>query len=176
MVYDAILLVRQERYFEYFYRPQRSWAKVMFLPVSVILSTGGVCLSACWDATSPLGADLPGADTPWSRPPRPDPPGADTPRTRPPGEQTPPWTRTPRSRHHPLLPSRTPRPDPPGSDTPSPGADTRPPRSRHHPPLGVDTTPRGRPPRSRPPQEQTPLGADPPGSRPTREQTPAYGQ
>ena len=38
-----------------YYRPQRSWAKVMFLQASVILSTGGkgVCLSACWDARPP---------------------------------------------------------------------------------------------------------------------------
>ena len=44
----------------------------MFLHVSVILFTGGVCLSACWDRHSweqtlhPLGADTPplGADTP----------------------------------------------------------------------------------------------------------------
>ena len=35
------------------YRPQRSWGKVMFLHVSVILFTGGVCLSACWDTTPP---------------------------------------------------------------------------------------------------------------------------
>ena len=28
-------------------------AKVMFLLVSVILPTGGVCLSACWDITTP---------------------------------------------------------------------------------------------------------------------------
>ena len=34
-----------------FYRPQRSWGKVMFLQASVILSTGEGCLSACWDTT-----------------------------------------------------------------------------------------------------------------------------
>ena len=70
----------------YFYRPQRSWAKVMFLQASVILSTasGGVCLSACWD-TPPQGAG-------------PLPPGADTP-----PEQTPPRSRppSPGSRHPP---------------------------------------------------------------------------
>ena len=46
------------------YRPQRSWGKVMFsqASVSVILLTGGVCLSACWDTP-------PGADTPPSRHP-----------------------------------------------------------------------------------------------------------
>ena len=59
----------------HFYRPQRSWAKVMFLQASVILSTGGVCLSACWDTTPPR-----------SRPPQSrHPPGADT---HPPREQT----------------------------------------------------------------------------------------
>ena len=47
------------------YRPQRSWAKVMFLQVCVILFTGGVCLSACWDTTSPrAGADTPQEQTP----------------------------------------------------------------------------------------------------------------
>ena len=38
-----------------FYRPQISWGKVMFLHMSVILFTGGVCLSACWD--TPPGPD-----------------------------------------------------------------------------------------------------------------------
>ena len=33
----------------YYYRPQRSWSKVIFSQASVILFTGGVCLSACWD-------------------------------------------------------------------------------------------------------------------------------
>ena len=77
-----------------FYRPQRSWAKVMFLQASVILLTGGsVCLSACWDTphqeqTPPLEQTASqeqthplGADTPQSKhPPGADPPGADTPR------------------------------------------------------------------------------------------------
>ena len=85
-------------------------AKVIFLLVSVILLTGGVCLSACWDTT--LGADTPPqADTPRSRhppeqtPPREDPP-EQTPQSRPPWEQTPPREQThpleqtpPRSRH-----------------------------------------------------------------------------
>ena len=70
------------------YRRQRSWGKVIFSQVSVILLTGGVYLSACWDTkppsprsrhpreqTIPLGPDTPGsrhplgADTPQSRPP-----------------------------------------------------------------------------------------------------------
>ena len=72
-------------------------AKVMFLHLSVILSTGGgFCFSACWD-TSPPGTRPPGADPPGSR----HPPGADTPQ-----EQTPPRSRPPWSRH------------PPGADTP----------------------------------------------------------
>ena len=67
-----------------FYQPQRSWAKVMLLQASVILSTGGVCLSACWDTTPP--PPLEGTHPPGSRPhgrthpTRADPPpGGDTP-------------------------------------------------------------------------------------------------
>ena len=61
--------------FIYYYRPQRSWGKVMISKACVILFTGGgVCLSACWDTTPPR------TDTPQSRPP-----GVDTP-----WEQTPP--------------------------------------------------------------------------------------
>ena len=37
----------------HFYRLQRSWGKVIFSQASVILFTGGVCLSACWDTTTP---------------------------------------------------------------------------------------------------------------------------
>ena len=61
---------------EYFYRPQRSWAKVMFLQASVILSTGGRCLPQWMLGYHPQGADTP--------------PGADTPGRRHPQEQTPP--------------------------------------------------------------------------------------
>ena len=55
----------------YFYRPQRSWAKVMFLQASVILSTGGcVYISACWDTTPWADTPTPpGADPPWQTPP-----------------------------------------------------------------------------------------------------------
>ena len=71
-----------------FYRPQRSWGKVMFLHVSVILLTGGVSASVHagihhppWKQTPTPGADTsPGADTPGA-----DTPGADTPL-----EETPP--------------------------------------------------------------------------------------
>ena len=85
------------------YRPQRSWAKVMFLQASVILSTeGGGCLPQCmlgyhptpWEHTPP-SRNLPLEQTPlWSRHP---PPGADTPPGAYPPEQTDtPGTRPPR--------------------------------------------------------------------------------
>ena len=54
-----------------FYRPQRSWAKVIFLQVSVILLTGG-CLPQCMLGYPPEQT-LPGSRHPW--------------------EQTPPWRR-----------------------------------------------------------------------------------
>ena len=75
-------------------RPQRSWGKVMFLQVSVILLTGGVCLSACSGIPHP---------TPWSRHPSLEqtPPGS----RQPPGSRHPPWEQTPWS--------RTPPPPPP---------------------------------------------------------------
>ena len=116
-----------------FYRPQRSWAKVMFLQASVILSTGG-CLPQCmlgytppWSrhpssrSRHPPGADPPGADT--------HPPGADTPQSRhplrsSPLEQTPPPSRPPWEQ------------TPPGADTPS-GAD--PPREADTPPPEADS-------------------------------------
>ena len=68
-------------------------AKVIFLHLFVILFTGGVCLSACWDTNPPW------EQTPQSRPPGSrHPPGADTPGTRHPQEQTPPQDQThPRS-------------------------------------------------------------------------------
>ena len=50
--------------------------QVMFLQASVILSTRGVCLSACWDTTPPRGRHPPDQTLPGSRPP---PPGADHP-------------------------------------------------------------------------------------------------
>ena len=60
----------------------------MFLQASVILLTGGVCLSACWDTHLP-GIHPPGADTPQEQTP---PLGADTPQSRPP---PPPQKQTP---------------------------------------------------------------------------------
>ena len=63
------------------YRPQTKLRKGYVLHLSVILSTGGVCPSACWDtpwADTPLTdttpqADTPHtwADTPWQTPPPP---------------------------------------------------------------------------------------------------------
>ena len=52
-----------------YYRPQRSWAKVMFLQASVILSTGEGCLPQCM-----LGCPPPSEQTPHPPPP----PGADS--------------------------------------------------------------------------------------------------
>ena len=115
----------------YYYRPQRSWAKVIFSQASVCPQGGGVSASV-HAGIYPPGADPPD-QTPWSRhppgadppeqtPPRADPPGADPPRSRPLWEQTP----------TPLGADTIPL----GADTP-PGADPweqTPPRSR--PPLG----------------------------------------
>ena len=54
-----------------FYRPQRSCGKVMFLHLSVILSTGG-CLADTSRADIPLGRNLPPrADIPPPHPRRP---------------------------------------------------------------------------------------------------------
>ena len=99
-----------------FYRPQRSWAKVMFLQASVILLTRGV--SASVHAGIPPWTRSPGARHPPDQhtppgtrhPPEPDTPRADTPwdqthpRTRPPGsrhppDQTPPGADPPGTRH-----------------------------------------------------------------------------
>ena len=72
----------------FFYRPQRSWAKVIFLQASVILSTGGV------SASVHPGIPPPREQTPLVTDP---PPGADTHPADTPQEQTPP----PPSRHTP---------------------------------------------------------------------------
>ena len=116
-------------------------AKVMFLFVSVILLTGGVCLSACWDTTLPLEqtpsprSRHPQQQTPprTDTPHRTDTPRADTPKSRPPGsrplkadnplEQTPSKADTPQSRHppkqtHPQSRHTTPEQTPLGADTP----------------------------------------------------------
>ena len=100
-----------------YYRPQRSWGKVMFLHVSVILLTEGVCPIACWDTTQDQ------RQAPPPPPPADTPPGPGTPQSRHPpaweqtllGPGTPPRTDTPLGSRQPL-----PRPGthPPGADTP----------------------------------------------------------
>ena len=75
----------------HFYRPQRSWAKVMFLQVCVILFTGG-CLPQCM-----LGYHPPGADTPQDQIP---------PRSRSPLEQTPSQDQTPLGKQTPAYGQR----------------------------------------------------------------------
>ena len=86
-----------------YYRPQRSWGKVIFSQASVILFMGGGCLSACLDTTHPLakrpplvkqtpparrspGKEAPLArQTPWQGEPPPgkaDPPGKEFPLAR----------------------------------------------------------------------------------------------
>ena len=85
-------------FFHCYYRPQRSWAKVIFLQASVCPQGGKGCLPQCMlgynppgPGRHPLGPDPPRADTPQTRHPSPwtrqTPPGADTP-----SEQNPPWT------------------------------------------------------------------------------------
>ena len=97
------------------YSPQRSWGKVMFLQASVILLTGGVCLSACWDT--------PQEQTPhWSKHPQEQtshPPGSrHTPRSRSPQEQTPPGSRHPREQTSPWEQTPPRSRHPPGSRQP----------------------------------------------------------
>ena len=91
------------------YRPQRSWAKVMFLQASVILLTAGVSASVHAGipppsrhppgTTQPLEQTPPGPDTPQSRhhPPEQTPPGTrhTPPQSTPPSEHTPPGKQTP---------------------------------------------------------------------------------
>ena len=93
----------------------------------VCLSTGGVCLSTCWDKHPPR------ADTP---PPRPDPFRAHTPDQTPPEQtppnQNPPLPDTPRDQNPPP-PDQTPL----GADTP---LDQTPPEQTHPP----DQTPPGK--------------------------------
>ena len=87
------------------------WGKVIFLHLSVILFTGGVCPIACWDTPTRDRGRSPGS--------------------KPPPEQTP-----PRSRHTPGTRARQPPPprgsrQSPREQTSTPWAD--PPRSRHSP-------------------------------------------
>ena len=104
----------------YFYRPQRSWAKVMFLQASVILSIGGGSASvhagmpAPPDQADPPGTSKPPPPTRQIPPPAPGrPPGTRDPppqtRQTPPRPETPPQTR------------QTPLPPPPRKQTPAYG-------------------------------------------------------
>ena len=109
-----------------FYRPQRSWGKVMFLQVCVILFTGGECLTRYppQDQVPPRARYPPGTRYPPLGPGTP-------PRTRyPPGPGTPPWARypspgpgtPPRHQVHPPGPGTPPAPGtPPRDQVPPPG-------------------------------------------------------
>ena len=108
----------------FYYRPQRSWAKVMFLQASVIMSTDRGCLPQCMLGYPPRADTPPRADPPRSR---------HTPEQTHPPEQTPPW-----SRH---LPRHPPEQTPSGADTSQ--ADT--PQSRH-PPASRHPSPEQTPP------------------------------
>ena len=117
----------------YIYRPQRSWAKVMFSQVCVCKQGGEGCLPQCM-----LGCPL-GADTPRNRPrreqtrPTRHPLGADTPQSRHPlWEQTPPMGPDP--------PEQTPREQTPPPDIP---LWEQTPTGRRHPPA-ADTPPESR--------------------------------
>ena len=112
------------------YRPQRSWAKVMFLQASVILSTGG-CLPQCM-----LGYHH---TPPEQTPPRETPP----PRNSHPLEQTPPRADTPPGSRHTPRSRHPPEQTPPGVDTPL--EQTPPPEQT---PPQADTPPEQTPPRS----------------------------
>ena len=77
----------------YFYRLQRSWAKVIFSQACVKNSVHrgggeGVCLSACWDTLPPEQTPPPKTRPPWSRHPPEQTPPEQTPPP-PPGEDNP---------------------------------------------------------------------------------------
>ena len=76
------------------YRPQRSWAKVMFLQVCVILFTGGVSASVHAGIPPPWSRHPQEQTPPWEQtPPGADPPGADPPDQTPSEPSTPPGTK-----------------------------------------------------------------------------------
>ena len=83
----------QSRALTYYYRPQRSCGKVMFLHLSVILSMGGGCLPQCMlgytPPANPSWADTPQADNTHTPPGR-HPPGQTPPRQTPSRIDTPP--------------------------------------------------------------------------------------
>ena len=106
------------------YRPQRSWAKVIFSQACVKNSVHrgrgeGVCLSACWDIP-PRPGTPPGPGTP---PQSRHPPG-----TRHPPQQTlPPGTRN-------TQPPQDQAPTPPRDQAPPPPTDQASPQDQAHPP------------------------------------------
>ena len=157
----------------YFYRPQRSWGKVMFLQVCVILFTGG----GVPDQVPPR----PGTPPRTRYPPGPGSPPPD--QVHPPGTRyTPPGTRytppdqvPPRDQVHPPGPGTPPQDQVPPPDQVHPPGPGTPPGTRYTP-LGPGTPPRDQvhPPRpGTPPQTRyTPLGpGPPPGTRYTPPRT-----
>ena len=95
----------------FYYRPQRSWAKVIFLHLSVILLTGGCTWSGPGGCTwsGPGGCTWSGPGGTWQTPPGPDTPQDQT--------RSPPWDQT---RYPPPGPDQVPpgTRHPPGPDTP----------------------------------------------------------
>ena len=159
--------------FQYFYRPQRSWAKVIFSQACVKNSVHGGggeggCLPQCMVGYTPKDQAAP----PGTRQTPPS-------RHHPPGSGSPPGTRQttpppPGQANPPPGPGRPPMP-PSGADTPQaaplgtgrpPLGPGRPPLSRHHPPdQAAPPTGSGRPPWDQvdPP---TPQSRHPPGRPP----------
>ena len=80
----------------YYYRPQRSWGKVMFLQVCVILFTGGVP-----DQVHPLGPGIPPRPAAPPGPGTHPRPGAPLTRYTPPDQMHPPDQVHPRTRYTP---------------------------------------------------------------------------
>ena len=139
-----------------YYHPQRSWGKVMFLQVCVILFTGGEYLTRY----TPPGPGTPPRDQVPPRPGTPPGPGTVHPRwdqVHPPGTRYtplwdqvhPPGTRyTPQDQVHPPRPGTPPRTrytpwdqvHPPGQGTP-PQTRYTPPGTRYTPPVGPGTPP-----------------------------------
>ena len=110
------------------YHPQRSWGKVMFLQVCVILFTGGGVpdqVHPPWDQVHPPGPGTPaGQGTP--------------PRTR----YTPPWDQVhpPGTRYTPR-PGTPPPPNPPTPTRYTPWDQVHPPKTRYTPQPGPGTSP-----------------------------------
>ena len=102
----------------YFYHPQRSCGKVIYVYTCLSFCSRGICPSACWDiyprADTPLGQTTPWADTLLGRHPS-------LGKHPLPGQTPPSWADTPRvdthflGRHPPW--ADTPRKTPPWADT-----------------------------------------------------------